>query len=157
MLSISHAATGAFIATKIPNPLLSVPLILASHYLEDAVHHWDMGTGLSKGTRTRKQAFFWGSLDLALAGILVLAMYYQEYPIVPNLASASVRNFAPYIGAFVGLLPDFLEAPRNFLKYEPYWLRPLNRFHNLFHHSIPDILAGLVPQIILLICLWFLR
>jgi len=155
MLSISHAATGAFIATKIPNPLLSVPLILASHYLEDAVHHWDMGTGLSKGTRTRKQAFWWGIFDLILAALLVLTMYPPSIGnwslVIGNLSSP------PYWGAMLGLLPDFLEAPRNFLKYEPVWLRPLNRFHNLFHHSIPDMAAGLAPQIILLLCLWFLK
>jgi hypothetical protein len=157
MLSISHAATGAFIAVKIGNPILAIPLILLSHYLEDAVPHWDAGTGLGSGKKTRSDAIKHGIVDLILAGIIVLVFYYPRFPIVPNLADASVRNFAPYWGAFVGLIPDFLEAPRNFLKYEPWFLKPLNKFHHIFHHSIPSAIDGLAPQVLLLIILWIFR
>ncbi len=157
MLSISHATTGAVLAANISNPYLAIPMILASHYLEDAVPHWDAGTGLSSGKKTRQQAIKHGLIDLALAGITVLAFYYPRFPIVQNLADASVWNFAPYWGAFFGLLPDFLEAPRNFLHYEPAWLKPINHFHAQFHHSIPSMIDGLSPQFLLLIILWIFR
>lgn len=157
MLSISHAVTGAFIATKIDSPYLAVPLIILSHYIEDAIPHWDAGTGLGSGKKSIKNAFIHGIIDLVIAGIIVLTFYYPQFPIVPNLAHASVRNFSPYWGAFLGLLPDFLEAPRNFLKYEPALLKPINKFHASFHHSIPRMLDGLAPQIILLIILWIFR
>lgn len=141
MLSISHAVTGAFIATKVSNPYLAVPLILLSHYLEDAVPHWDVGTGLTKGVKSPSAAFRHELIDLGLAGLLVILMFRGG-------------GVIPYWGAFFGLLPDFLEAPRNFLKWEPRWLAPLNRFHHSFHHSIPHVAAGLAPQIILLVSLW---
>ncbi len=157
MLSISHAVTGAFIAVKVSNPAFSIPLILLSHYLADAVPHWDAGTGLGNGSKTRHAALVHGIIDLALAGILVLIFYNPEFPLVPNLASASVRNLAPYWGAFFGLLPDFLESPRNFLTWEPAILKPINAFHHSFHHSIPRMWDGLAPQIILLITLWIFR
>jgi len=157
MLSISHAVTGAVIASKIDNPYLAIPLILLSHYLEDAVPHWDAGTGLGNGSKSRHAAFIHGLIDLALAGIIVLVFYYRQYPLFPGLASASVHNFAPYWGAFLGLLPDFLEAPRNFLKWEPSFMKPINRFHHSFHHSIPRMWDGLTPQFLLLIVLWLLR
>ncbi|EKD43638.1 MAG: hypothetical protein ACD_72C00193G0001, partial [uncultured bacterium] len=67
MLSVSHAVTGAFIAAKLPHPALYVPLILASHYLEDWIPHWDVGTGLSNGTRKRSTAFILEIFDLAIA------------------------------------------------------------------------------------------
>lgn len=143
MLSISHAATGAFIATKVESPLLSIPLILLSHYVEDAIPHWDVGTGLGKGVKSPSAAFRHELLDLALAAILVFLMFRGH-------------GALPYWGAFVGLLPDFLEAPRNFLKWEPWFLRPLNNFHHSFHHSIPNPLAGLAPQAILLLTLQLL-
>jgi len=143
MLSISHAVTGAFIAVKIGNPVLAIPLILLAHYLEDAVPHWDIGTGLSSGAKSRSLVLVHGLLDLALAGILVLFMFHGSTPSL--------------WGAFIGLVPDFLEAPRNFLKYEPIWLRPLNRFHHSFHHSIPRMLDGLAPQFLLLALLYFFR
>lgn len=150
MLSIAHAATGAFIATNIQNPLISAPLILASHYALDAVYHHDAGTGLSSGIKTRRTALILGIVDLVVAGILVLVLF----PNSVNFTNIQINDWTPIWGAFVGLLPDFLEAPRNFLKYEPHWLKPLNRFHGSFHHSTPNILAGLAPQIILLTLIW---
>lgn len=154
MLSISHAATGAVIAVKLGNPYLAIPIIIMSHYLEDAVPHWDAGTGLGSGKKTRKSALIHGLVDLALAGLVVLLMY-------PHLRFGILDlefwRETPVWGAFFGLLPDFMEAPRNFLKYEPSWLRPINRFHHSFHHSIPSMCDGLAPQILLLGILWFYR
>jgi hypothetical protein len=115
MLSISHAVTGAFIAVKVSNPYLAVPLILLSHYLADAVPHWDAGTGLSSGKKTRRDAIIHGTVDLILAGIFVLLYFPPSIPLSPVSYLLS-----PVVwGSFIGLLPDFLEAPRNFLKYEP--------------------------------------
>lgn len=152
MLSISHAVTGAVIATNLGNPYLAVPLIIMSHYLEDSISHWDAGTGLGSGKKTRKAALRDGIIDLAIAGILVL-IYYPT-----SISSPTTFITSPAIwGAFFGLLPDFIEAPRNFWKYEPSWLKPINKFHQSFHHSIPRVIDGLAPQIILLVTLWFLR
>lgn len=148
MLSISHAVTGAFIAVNIGNPYLAIPLILLSHYLEDAVPHWDVGTGMGKGIKSPGLALRHEVVDIILAGLLVFAFY-------PHSLSFSLT--APIWGAFFGLLPDFLEAPRNFFKWEPAWLKPLNEFHHSFHHSIPRVLDGLTPQVILLVALWFTK
>lgn len=155
MLSISHAATGAFIAVKIGNPYLAIPLILLSHYLEDAVPHWDVGTGMTKGLKSPQAALRHEFFDLALAGILVLVFF---PPSSYHLTSISYLLKEPQVwGSLLGLLPDFLEAPRNFWKSEPAWLRPLNQFHHGFHHSIPRVLDGLAPQFILLVVLWIFR
>ena len=152
MLSISHAVTGAFIAVKIGNPYLTIPLILISHYLEDAIPHWDVGTGLTKGVKSPRLALQHEVFDLAIAGILVF-IYFPS-----SLSSLSSLLSSPAIwGSFLGLLPDFLEAPRNFWKYEPAWLAPLTRFHHSFHHSIPRIWDGLAPQLLLLVILWIFR
>lgn len=153
MLSITHATTGAFIATKIPQPLISIPLILVSHYIIDAIPHWDAGTGLSNGTKTPKQAFLAEIPDLFLAAALVILLFQLGKPL--DLQSAS--GLAPYWGGFVGLLPDFLEAPRNFLQYEPKWLKPFNDFHHSHHNSIPNKVKGLIPQIILVATIYFLK
>ena len=152
MLSISHAVTGAFIAVKVSNPYLAIPLIILSHYLEDAIPHWDAGTGLGNGSKTRQLAIIHGTIDLVLAGILV-CIYFS-----PRLSPLSSLLASPAIwGTFLGLLPDFLEAPRNFLRWEPSFLKPLNRFHHSFHHSIPRMVDGLAPQILLLLMLWIFR
>lgn len=155
MLSISHAVTGAFIATKVTNPSLAVPLILLSHYLEDAVPHWDVGTGMSKGLKNPLLALRHEFVDLALAGILVLIFF--PVPSEIRYTIYDILKLPAIWGSFFGLLPDFLEAPRNFWKSEPFWLKPLNRFHASFHHSIPRPMDGLAPQALLLAILWFLR
>lgn len=139
MLSISHALTGAYLATKLTNPWLYIPAVLASHYFEDWVLHWDVGTGLTNGTRKKRDAILMELVDLALAGVLVFALFQS---------GQAGLNFQAWMGAFLGLLPDFVEAPRNFLKFNPWWLKPFNDFHHGFHHSTPNILLGLMPQFV---------
>lgn len=163
MLSISHAATGAFIAVKVGNPYIAIPLILASHYAQDAVPHWDVGTGLGNGSKSRRSALLGEIPDIILAGILVLAMYPYAISVLthPLDLPSTIYHLSPVLtpiwGAFFGLVPDFLEAPRNFWKSEPWFLSWVNRFHHMFHHSIPRPLDGLAPQFLLLILLWYFR
>lgn len=156
MLSISHGVAGAFIATKVANPYLAIPLIITSHYLLDAIPHWDVGTGLGKGTKSVRSALIQEIPDLLITGLLVFAFFPTSIPIIHD-SKFIIQNYSPIWGAFMGLLPDFLEAPRNFLKYEPALLRPINRFHGSFHHSIPHMAAGLAPQLLLLASLWLMR
>jgi hypothetical protein len=148
MLSISHSITGAFIASKLPHPGLYVPLTLAAHYFQDWIPHWDVGTGLSNGKRKRKSAVVMELIELVIAATLIY-FFWQR-------GQAQIQ-WHIWIAAFVGLIPDFLEAPRNFLKWEPNWLKPINAFHNLFHHSTLNKYVGLTPQIILVAAVWLLR
>jgi hypothetical protein len=148
MLSISHSVTGAFIATHLPHPLLYIPLIFASHYLEDWIPHWDVGTGLSSGKRRRETAIIleFGELFITFA----LVYFFWQY-------GHSELNMNAWIGAGIGLIPDFLEAPRNFLKWEPKFFKPLNELHGMFHHSTPNMLFGLAPQVIVIATIFWLR
>ncbi len=148
MLSISHTLTGAFIASKLPHPALYIPLTLASHYLEDWIPHWDVGTGLSNGDRKISTAFLLEIVDLAIS-IAAVYFFWQS-------GKADIQ-YHIWIGAFVSLIPDFLEAPRNFLKWEPFFLKPLNEFHGWFHSSIPDKVLGLTPQFVTVALIWLLR
>ena len=148
MLSISHSLTGALIATKISNPLISIPLIFASHYLEDWIPHWDVGTGLSNGTRKKRTAILMEFGELAITfGLIYFFWQYQR----PEI------NIQAWFGAFVGLIPDFLEAPNNFLNIHPKITKPLNDLHGFFHGSIPNKFWGLLPQVCLWVAIWFLK
>jgi hypothetical protein len=148
MLSIAHATTGAFLGSLFPNPLVYVPSSMGMHYFEDWIPHWDVGTGLGNGTRSPRTAFLLELIDLALAvGIVYFFWQYGHAEI----------QWHVWLGAFFGLLPDFMEAPRNFLKWEPLVTKPLNWFHSLFHHSTPNVLFGLTPQLILIATIFFLR
>ncbi len=148
MLSISHSLTGAFLASVMPQPVLFVPAIFASHYLEDWIPHWDVGTGLSNGKRKRSHAIIMELAELVITAAL-LYLFFQ--------LGRSDINWLAWIGGGIALIPDFIEAPRNFLKKEPWFLKPLNDLHQAFHHSTPNVLVGLTPQIILWLVIWLLR
>jgi hypothetical protein len=148
MLSISHSLTGAFLASKVPFPVIYFPVIMASHYLEDWIPHWDVGTGLSSGKRKKQTAILLELLELGISVVLIYFFFQHGH---------SEIQYHAWFGAFIALLPDFMEAPRNFLKWEPSFLKGLNNFHALFHHSTPNILFGLTPQIVLISAIWVLR
>ncbi len=148
MLSIPHMLTGAFVASKLPHPLLYVPITLAFHYFQDWTPHWDVGTGLSTGKRKRSTALL---LEFADLGIAIGSVYFLFH------TQANQWPYHIWIAAFVGILPDLIEAPRNFLKWEPPFFGPLNDFHNLFHHSTHNIFVGLLPQVATVLAIFWLR
>jgi len=148
MLSISHALTGAFIATKLSNPVLYTPTIIASHYFEDWIPHWDVGTGLTNGLRSRQAAFIFGLIELTIGLGLVLLFWY------PAGTAILIRAM---IGAGLGLLPDFLAAPKTFLKWQLPGLKLIDAFHQKIHHSVPNVWWGLIPQICLWSLIWWLK
>ncbi|HEX7018359.1 MAG TPA: hypothetical protein VF209_05645 [Patescibacteria group bacterium] len=148
MLSISHSLTGAFIASVFPHPAVYVPLTLAAHYLEDWIPHWDVGTGLSTGHRKRQTAIMMELIELVITvGLVFLFWQYGHSQI----------QYHVWLAAFLGLVPDFMEAPRNFLRWEPFFLKPFNEFHGKFHHSTRNKLVGLSPQVGLWVVIFLLR
>ncbi len=160
MLSIPHALTGALIASKIPYPIVYVPLTIGMHYLCDWIPHWDMGTGLSTGKRKRSTAIILELFELGITGILIYFFFIKDMGIAPLDIGANIQNSAAthiWFGALMGITPDLIEAPRNFLKWEPKLIKPLNKLHNSFHHSTPNMIVGLLPQVILVGLIWFLR
>lgn len=148
MLSLAHSATGAFIATQVANPFIAVPLIFFSHYLEDWIPHWDVGTGLSNGSRKKSTAIILELGDLVLTAGLIYWFW--------QLGSEQIV-WAAWWGALVGLVPDFMEAPRNFFNWEPFFLKPFNEVHGWFHHSVPYPFFGLISQVLVLVVIYFLR
>jgi hypothetical protein len=147
MLSISHGLTGAFIASKIHNPILVIPLIFISHYIEDWIPHWDVGTGLSTGKRKKSTAIKLELVELVITLGLVWAFTYVAAP---------APAWHIWWGLFVALVPDFMEAPRNFLKWEPGFLKAFNNLHGQFHHSTPNMLLGLLPQVVVVAIIFWL-
>ena len=44
MTATAHALIGASIASRVINPLIGIPLAIASHFAADLIPHWDAGT-----------------------------------------------------------------------------------------------------------------
>lgn len=148
MLSITHGATGALIASKIPNPLISIPLVLISHYAEDRVPHWDVGQGLSDWKKSRRSAFLHELFFDFPLSILFIYIFFQ--------AGRSL-DWQVWFGWFVGLLPDFLEFPYLFLNMRFAPLKQLAKLHTFIHHSTANKFWGLLPQILIILLVILLK
>jgi hypothetical protein len=148
MLSIAHGSTGALIASKIPNPLISIPLILLSHFLEDSVPHWDVGQGLTRKSKTKKAAFFQELFfDFPLSIIVVYLFFQIGHPF----------DWRPWLGWFFGLLPDFIEFPYLFLNQRGPLFKKFATFHTWWHHSTANLFWGLLPQFLVLLLILLLK
>ena len=147
MLSIVHGTTGALIASKIPNPFISLPLIIASHFLEDRIPHWDVGQGLTSQKKSKKVAFFQELFFDFPLSILIVYLFFQV---------GRPFDWRPWIGWFVGLLPDFIEFPYIFLNRRGYLLKQFARFHSWSHQSTPNKFWGLLPQALVLLTILLL-
>lgn len=99
MTSIAHALIGAAIAAKIPDPIIAGTLAFATHFICDAIPHWDLGTNW----RLRPK-FVTGSLAILETLIALFIPYLLLVRFVPNSTTLTVAIIA-------SLVPDWLEAP----------------------------------------------
>lgn len=149
MLSIVHGTTGALITSKIPNPFISIPLVLLSHYIEDRIPHWDVGQGLTHKKKSKKTAFLQELFfDFPLSIVLVYFIFQAGQPTL---------NWQAWLGWFVGLLPDFLEFPYLFLNMKFFPIKQLADFHSWVHRSTPNVFWGMLPQILVILLVILLK
>lgn len=142
MLLITHAVIGATVATKVKNPFISLPLVFALHFLADYLPHWDVGSGHNR--RTLLHNFLLALTDGITALLVVFFLFQYQRSLSPLI----------WLGTGASLLPDFLEAPYVF--FDCHLIPFLDRLHSgFFHHQSSSILAGLIPQLLLIfICIW---
>lgn len=126
MLETAHALAAAVIVSKIPNPIISLPIVVVSHYLLDAIPHWDSGTGLTTGKKTKKTAVIETLFDLAIAATAVFIFFQLG------------KSFSLKLWLAVGLsiFPDLIEAPALFCDYRPSIIAKLEKFHNRLHRRL---------------------
>lgn len=110
MRAINHALTGTLIGLTVGEPLIAVPAALASHFICDAIPHYD-GLPQNPSMKTkqrwiRSKAFrrlLYADALVCMVLVLVLAIRRPEYWLLAAVC------------AFAAAAPDFLWLPR-FLK-----------------------------------------
>lgn len=144
MLELPHTVVGAAIAAKIGNPALSLPLALASHFALDLLPHWNphLNTELAKYGKLRHKTITFITTDvvLSLAGGLLVAS-----TVLPNQGQFAIV----ILGAFMGVLPDVVEAPHFFLGFHHPWIMRLVKFQKSIQNDTPPFL-GILTQVLLL-------
>ena len=131
MILSTHAVVGAAIATLMPDhPGLAFLGGMASHFLIDAIPHWDYplrSISVARG-QSRALTLNWSLFrDLGLIGLdaivgLTVALWLYATP----TAAAAVL-----LGALGAILPDPLQLAHKLWPREP--LRTLQRFHVWIH------------------------
>lgn len=138
MLETPHVALGAAIAVAIPNPLISVPLAFASHFILDMVPHWNphINTEMKKyGKLTRPTLFIIG-VDLILA--IALTIFVAK------------TNPYIYLASFMSILPDIAEGPYFIFGWRNRYLDVVLRFQRSIQASA-NMFWGLATQILIII------
>ena len=153
MLSAVHGTTGAFIASLCPGqPWLYLPSAVALHYLEDAIPHWDLGTGMRRASRHR--VLITAGLevfDLLAMFLIIFFLFQKSWP-----TTWAEINWPVWIGALGGILPDLLESPSSFFHVKLKPLAPFMKLHAKAHSSLALPLYGLLPQLLILISIAYL-
>src|SRR5206468_8014016 len=102
MTATNHALTGAFIGLAVGNPLVAIPAAFASHFICDALPHFDV-PGKTAEARIGSKAFLY--LQIMLGGFLCLVL-------VAVLAVARPQHWlTACFCAFVATSPDILAIP----------------------------------------------
>lgn len=117
MTATGHALIGTVIAAKIGNPAIAVPIAIASHFLADALPHWDTGT--NKKEKSKQTFFLESAFDVLLGFALSYLLITWVFPST-NLGYA-------FLIIIMAQAPDWLTAPYLFfnMKFFP--------FTNIYH------------------------
>lgn len=150
MLELPHTIVGAAIAAKVGNPALALPLALASHFIVDALPHWNphLNRELKEHGRVTSRTTAFVAIDVVgslIAGFTIAST------VLPNIT----HFWVVILGAFLAVLPDVVEAPYFFLRKEYAFVGRLIAFQkSIQNDTLP--LVGLTTQAVLVAAaLWW--
>lgn len=137
MLETPHVALGSAIAVAIPNPIISLPLAFASHFILDMVPHWNphINTEMNKFGKLTKQTLTIISVDMIFA-ILLTVWLAKSNPYV-------------YLASFLSILPDLAEGPYFLYGWKNKYLDIILKFQRSIQANA-NLFWGLVTQILII-------
>lgn len=142
MTATGHAVIGTVIAAKIGDPLLAIPIAFTSHFVADAIPHWDTGTHWRQKTLPR---------FLSESFVDVMVGYIVTYLLVVGLFPTTNLLYTLLI-VTVAQLPDWVMAPYLFFHLTA---APFRVAYNLQHkiNKQLDKPWGIINQIAILLLL----
>jgi hypothetical protein len=143
MTGFNHGMTGAVIALAVKRPELAIPLAFLSHFIQDAIPHWDYGTGRPNGELFSKRFNIFLISDfifsLTLMVLLGLALPYNTWLIWGCMAAAASAD----------LMWGYYYLYKQKIKGKKVHLNWLARLHSKIEWS--ESLPGAIVEVI-----WFL-
>lgn len=145
MLETPHVIVGAAIAARIANPAISLPLVLASHFVLDKVPHWNphLGTEMKKYGKVKSS-----SKNIIIVDIMASLFFGTiiASSALPNITHATTILLA----CFVSVLPDIIEGPYFFLNFKSKLIKRWIDFQRSIQVNT-SVVPGLLTQIIIII------
>ena len=153
MLLASHIIISGLLGATTHNYFLAAALGLFSHYIVDAIPHWDNYLSPEFDSRAKseksyflKSKFFYKELAKVaidiLIGLSVLSLIFFKISGFDNIAYAA-------IGVFFGVLPDPLQLL--YLITNWYFLKPNHKIqlhlHTLIYKEKPTFWPGILTQV----------
>lgn len=127
MTAPNHAITGALIGLSIPTLWIAIPLAIASHFVLDALPHYDVPGETDEGRINSKQFVYvqlLGGFMLCLLLVMALWVFHPEH----WLGAA--------VCAFAAASPDLLSIPR-FISVKQRGIDPTQKYWFWrFHRNI---------------------
>ncbi|MCD6422170.1 hypothetical protein J7L13_02375 [bacterium] len=156
MLITTHTIVGFTLGHLSESPYIAVPLAFGTHYLLDGIPHFEVSSFRRPGERSLKPKNKF-ELFFVLADILVALVFLG--------AMRSFWSLPALLGAFFGVLPDFLDNVflwSEFLHRLPVF-KQLYLFHKTFHWTARGKMMfwGVVSQVFLVslcaLVFWYCR
>lgn len=152
MLELPHTVVGATIATKIPNPLISLPLAFFSHFLLDLIPHWN--PSLYSETKKFGKPTPRSTQFVVLDTILSLGVgFFLASRALPDINRAIIIVLA----CFVAVVADVLEGFYFFLGIRTKFLENLIEFQHRYQVRVPMVPGLLIQIVTILLSLGILR
>lgn len=138
MTATGHAIIGTVIAAKFGNPVLAVPIAIASHFVADAIPHWDIAT--HRKEKAKANLILEAFSDVLLGFILSFFILILFFPTTsPSYA---------FLMILVSQSPDWATAPYYFFGIKSFkWAYKLQKF---FDRDL-DKPWGIITQIAILV------
>ena len=147
MTETAHALVAGAIASHINDPMTATSLSFLSHYVMDAVPHWDFGTNWRNRPKLKTGIF---ALADTLIGIVLALFLFAGRAPFPTLLLCITVSF----------LPDWIETPWYIFFAHPkkktpsqrsgFWEKLAYRIYkteNFFHHKT-KFAIGMITQIV---------
>lgn len=133
MTLTTHAVVGASLITLFPNPAVGLPLAFVSHFLLDAIPHWDYSLESSnEDADFKKKTLIFTKktwFDLVKIGTDGLLGLFLTLFLFGGYSKISILLLC--LGAFFGMFPDGLQFL--YYRFGGSFLTRLQRFHVGIH------------------------
>jgi len=152
MLETPHVVLGVAIATKIPNPWVSIPLALASHFVLDKVPHWNphLYTETQKSGRPGKVSTAIAIFDIGLS--LILGFWFAGR-VLPDYQKSTIILAC----CLASVLPDVVKYPYYYFKMRFKTLVSWVKFERSLQVDT-SFYPGILTQLLtILASIWWIR